>query len=589
MQALRTVNRYLYKYRLRFIAGILFILLSNLFGVWAPVYVREGIDLVLHNATLLRGVQDPFSRSVIESDFINGIIYFSLLIILFAFLRGVFLFFMRQTIIVMSRKIEFDQKAELYAHFQLLDPSFYKKYFTGDLMTRITEDISKVRMYYGPGLMYITNLVVLFLLALFQMLKVSPLLTLFTMFPLPIMLVCIFYINRKVEQKSHAIQSQLSELNSFAQEAYSGIRVIKSFALASAFNQRFNDACNSYRNKALSLVKLESIYFPVIALLVGLGMISTVYFGGIQVQAGILSPGVIVEFILYLNMVTWPFAAVGWVTALIQQGAVSQQRINELLSTKPSLASGTIEVKMFNSELVFNKVSFTYQHTGITALRSISFTIKKGSKTAIVGKTGSGKSTLALLCLRAFDAMEGQILLDGIDIKTLNTHSFRNLISYVPQDNFIFSDTIHNNITFGCKNEIHIDAESYAKASSLHDEVLEFQNGYDTIVGERGVTLSGGQKQRLSIARALAKDAPIIILDDALSAVDSITEEKLIHSICNQHKKTLLLITHRLSGLQSFDQIIVMDAGSIAEVGTHDELMQLNGIYADLYAHQPSM
>lgn len=551
----------------------------------APVYVRKGIDLVLQKALEYKAASSLIDKEVIKQDFISGVIYFSVIILLVALLRGGFLFFMRQTIIVMSRKIEFDQKEQLYRHYQSLDPAFFKKNFTGDLMTRITEDISKVRMYYGPGLMYSINLVVLFVLVVFQMVQVSPMLTLVTLFPLPVMLVCIYYINKKVEEKGQAIQAQLSALSSFTQEAYSGIRIIQSFALTKVFGSRFEQACIDYRQKALSLVRLEAIYYPVIAFLVGIGMISTVYFGGKQVLAGIISPGVIVEFILYLNMVTWPFAAVGWVTALIQQAAVSQQRINELLDTKPQLKSGNKQIHAFNDEIVFDRVTFRYEPTQNNVLQDISFSIKKGTKVAIVGKTGSGKSTLALLLVRAFDCAEGAILVDGTDIRAYDLAAYRRLISYVPQDNFIFSDSIYNNITFGSNEKTEVNL--YARMSELDKEVEQFHHGYDTIVGERGVTLSGGQKQRLSIARALAKESPILIFDDAVSAVDTVTEERLMGNITSAGDKTLILITHRLTGLHLFDQIIVIDGGKVAEIGTHDELLQLKGLYFDLYTHQP--
>ncbi len=588
MTALSSLNKYLFKYRYRLIAGVFFIVLSNLFGVLAPVFIRRGIDLVLSKANIVSSYQFSLIPGNLLDDFYSGIIYFSLLTILFAVLRGVFMFFMRQSIIVMSRYIEYDQKNELFKKYQTLDVLFFKRHFTGDLMTRLTEDISKVRMYYGPGLMYTINLLVLTVFVVYQMLRVSPTLTFYSMLPLPVMLLCIFYINRKVEQKSKAIQEQLSTLTTYVQEAYSGIRVIKAFVRQEIFSHEFNKSCEGYRRRTLSLVKLEAIYFPVIAFLVGISIVSTIYVGGLLVKQGVISPGVIVEFIIYINMVTWPFAAVGWVTALIQQAAVSQNRINEFLNADSQLKSGKNLVQRFDDSIEFDKVSFTYPATGIEALRNVSFTIKAGSKLAIVGKTGSGKSTLAMILARAFDPSKGTVKLDGKDIKDFESASYRHLIGLVPQDVFIFSESISNNISFGLSSSNHEQLFQYANAALLHQDVISFSEKYETRVGERGVTLSGGQKQRLAIARAIAKKPQLLILDDALSAVDAATEEQLMHNLIQEIQGTIVLITHRLSSIKHFDNIIVMDEGRIVESGTHIELMLNKALYFELASKQPS-
>lgn len=586
MQALRSVNKYLYKYRYRLVAGIFFIALSNVFGVLSPVFVRGGVDLVLKKAKLVSSYDFTMIPGAYVDDFYKGVLYFSFLTIFFAILRGVFMFFMRQSVIVMSRHIEYDQKNELYKKYQSLDVLFYKKHYTGDLMTRLTEDISRVRTYYGPGLMYTLNLLILTMLVVYQMIRVSPQLAAYSMIPLPVMLVCIFILNRKVERKSRAIQEQLSALNTYVQEAYSGIRVIKAFVRQQVFTREFEGACNNYRKRTLSLVKLEAVYFPVIALLVGISLISTIYFGGKLVESGALSPGVIVEFVIYINMITWPFASVGWVTALIQQANVSQQRINEFLYADPEMKSGNEIISSFKSEIVFDDVSFTYPVTQIEAVQKVSFKIMAGSKVAIVGKTGSGKSTLAMLLARAFDTTAGTVFIDGKDIRTLDSASFHKLIGYVPQDVFIFSDTIKNNIAFGLEQDDITDITSFAKAAMLDSDINGFKEKYETWVGERGVTLSGGQKQRLAIARALSKKPNILILDDALSAVDATTEERLMKNLTERIQGTIVLVTHRLSAIRDFNQILVMKDGAIIEQGKHEELMKRRGAYFELYSHR---
>lgn len=586
MKHLQSINKYLLTYRYRLLAGILFIVLSNFFGVLAPVFIRSGIDLVLHNAKLISAYDQTLIPPGILDNFYSGVLYFSMLTIILAFMRGVFLFFMRQTIIVMSRYIEYDQKNELFAKYQSLDVLFYKKNFTGDLMTRLTEDISKVRMYYGPGLMYTMNLLVLTMLVSYQMIRVSGTLAFWSMLPLPLMLICIFYINRKLESMSAAIQTKLSSLNTFVQESFSGIRVIKAFVRQTVFTKEFEQSCADYRKRSLALVKLEAIYFPVIAFLVGLSIVLTIYVGGQLVKAGQISPGVIVEFVIYINMIAWPFAAVGWVTALVQQAAVSQGRINEFLRMDSSLKNGHQAIQNFQKQIQLERVSFTYPETGIMALKNVSFNIASGSKVAIVGRTGSGKSTLAMLLTRAFDPDQGTITIDGIPINQLNMQDYRKLISLVPQDVFIFSDTIKSNILFGSERRDLEEATYFAKLAYLHHDVADFNEQYETLVGERGVTLSGGQKQRLAIARALARKPKIVILDDALSAVDTVTETQLMRNLYEVISGTVILITHRVSSIQDFDNIIVLEQGQVAEQGTHEQLMSNKAAYYNLVQDQ---
>jgi ATP-binding cassette subfamily B multidrug efflux pump len=586
MKALTSINKYFIKYKWRLLLGILFIFLTNYFAVLAPQIIRKAIDEVISKGSYLQSIQNEAIYLSEKNDFMYEIALLFLAVLVAALLRGFFLFCMRQTLIVMSRKIEYDQKNELYDHFQSLDTDFYKKNNTGDLLTRITEDVSKVRMYTGPGIMYTINLLAMSVLVLYHMIQVSPFLTLCSMFPLPIMLVIISIINKNIEKKSELIQKQLSELNITAQETYSGIRVIKAFVQENNFINRFKKDCDEYQKKSLDLVKFEAIYFPIIFVLVGLSTVMTILVGGTQVIEGTITIGVIAEFIIYINMVTWPFASVGWVSALIQRAAVSQQRIDELLNSQPKILSGNFE-KNISGDIEFRNVSYTYPNTGIEALKNISFQLKKGERMAIIGKTGSGKTTVGALLNRLLDVNSGVILIDNRNIKTYSTSSLRKQLGYVPQDVFLFSDSILNNIKFGLDNMNEEKVKEAVEYASFSNEVEQMPNKYETLIGERGITLSGGQKQRLSIARAIIKNPPIILFDDCLSAVDANTESIILNNL-NKYitGRTTIIITHRIFSLLEFDKIIVIDDGRIAEQGTHKELLEIKGLYSNIYELQ---
>jgi len=511
-------------------------------------------------------------------------------ILVLALLRGFFLFLMRQTIIVMSRHIEYDQKNEVYNHYQKLDTAFYKTHNTGDLMNRIAEDVSRVRMFTGPAIMYMANLVAVISLSLFFMLKRDVELTLYVLAPLPILAITIYFVNNIIHKKSERIQALLSDLTTNAQESYSGIRVIKSFVQEKAMLGFFKKNSEEYRKNAISLAKVEAIYFPSMTLMIGLSTLLTIMIGGLYYIYGQRNIGIdtIVEFVMYINMLTFPVSAIGLTASMTQRAAASQKRLNEFLQTKPTIQndshSSDIELK---GNINFESVDFIYPHTGIYALKNFNLRINKGEKIAIVGRTGSGKSTVAQLLLRMYDATKGKIEMEGKDIRNINLKSLRGQISYVPQDVFLFSDTVENNIRFGLNKSEKASVVKAAEQASVDKEIILFPEQYDTMIGERGVTLSGGQKQRISIARALVKDSSLIIFDDCLSAVDVKTEQEIIGSLYEYlHHKTAIIITHRIFSLFRFDKIVVLADGAIVEHGTHSELIDLNGYYAELYARQ---
>jgi len=520
------------------------------------------------------------------------ILFSGLILLSLAIISGFFMFLMRQTIIVMSRKIEYDQKNEIYQQYQKLDISFYKKHSTGDLMNRISEDVSRVRMYVGPALMYFINLAAVIGFSLYFMLLSDVHLTMVALFPLPLLAITIYYVNSIINKKSEKIQSLLSTLTSDAQESYSGIRVIKSFVQEKSMVDYFEKNSEKYRQNALSLAKTEAIYFPSMGLLIGLSTLITVMVGGIEVAKGTegVTIGKIAEFVLYIQMLTFPVSAIGWTASMTQRAAVSQKRINEFLLTQPLVkdAVDALDMKLMG-DIKFDQVNFTYELTNIHALKNINFSIKKGEKIAIVGKTGSGKSTLAQLLLRMYNINNGQIYYDDVAIEKIKIKDIRNQICYVPQEVFLFSDTISNNIKFGKDSAMQEEIINAAKAACIFDEIMLLPNGFETIIGERGVTLSGGQKQRISIARAMIQNEHIVIFDDCLSAVDSKTENQILENLNDfLQNTTAIIITHRIFTLLQFDRIIVLEDGQIAEIGTHDQLITQKGLYFELYCKQQS-
>lgn len=569
--------------------GIVFIACSNLFGVYAPQVVRHAVDMISSQISYYRF----YSGSGLDREFMKlfglSILFFGLLVVSLAILRGIFLFFMRQTIIVMSRLIEYDQKNEIFDHYQKLHLDFYKRNNTGDLMSRITEDVSRVRMYTGPAIMYTINLLVLFVMVIYTMVRVNLELTLFTVAPLPLLGYSIFYVNGMIQRKSEAIQQQLSFLTTVSQESFSGIRVIKSYVQEQFMSRYFDVECERYKTNNLALARVEAIYFPIIFLLVGLSTVLTIFIGGTQVIQGKITSGNIAEFVIYINMLTWPIASVGWVMALVQRAAASQKRIDEFLRIAPEITSPTTTETTIAGHVEFRQVSFTYPVTGIRALKEVSFSVQKGQRIAIIGRTGSGKSTLGQLLVRLYDPDSGSILLDGRELRSLNLHALRRQIGYVSQDVFLFSDSVINNIGFGLETDA-IDREKVTTAAinaAVHADILQLPEQYETVVGERGVTLSGGQKQRISIARALVKDPGIVVFDDCLSAVDAQTERNILGYLDKYlNNRTTIIITHRIFTLFNFDKIIVLEDGVIAEEGNHASLMKRKGAYFELFEKQ---
>ena len=601
MKHLSALRKYFWKYRTRLGMGVGFVFLSNYFNVLSPQVTGFVIDFVQRKLQLpgYRPKQGHADYDGLVQAFINRmepigsvgrvVALTGITILALALLRGFFLFLMRQTIIVMSRYIEYDQKNDIYQHYQRLDTAFYKTHSTGDLMNRIAEDVSRVRMFTGPAIMYLVNLVAVISLSVFFMLRRDPVLTLYVLAPLPILAITIYLVNNTINRKSELIQQSLSDLTTNAQESYSGIRVIKSFVQEKAMLGFFARNSETYRRNAIGLAKVEAIYFPSITLLIGISTLLTIMIGGLYYIYGGHNIGIdtLVEFVMYINMLTFPVSAIGLTASMIQRAAASQKRINEFLQTKPAVENPPSPVKRdIEGTIVFRDVNFTYPHTGIQALRNFSLEIPKGSRVAIIGKTGSGKSTIAQLLLRMYDIDEGLLTIDGIPVSQLDLASLRRQVSYVPQDVFLFSDTVENNIAFG-QDAGATDVPAAARMAAVDGEIAGFARQYQTMIGERGVTLSGGQKQRISIARALSRDASVIVLDDCLSAVDARTEQAILRNLDQRLQgKTALLITHRVFSLMEFDKIVVLDNGKLAEEGSHEELMRLNGIYAALYRKQ---
>jgi ATP-binding cassette, subfamily B, multidrug efflux pump len=587
VKALAYLNKYLFKYKWYLILGTIFTITSNLFGIIPAQIVRHALDLVKETLDVYFLYKGTARQAEVYDAFTHSLLVFGLLILAMALLKGIFLFLVRQTLIVMSRHIEYDLKNEIYEHYQTLPLSFYRRHNTGDLMARISEDVSKVRMYLGPSIMYGLNLITLFVMVISYMVSVSPKLTMYVLLPLPVLSVSIFFVSNIVNKRSEEIQRNLSNLSTLAQEAFSGIRVLKAFVQEKASTQKFAQQSEQYRAKSLVLTRVEALFGPLIFLLVGLSNVLCVYVGGKEVIAGNLTPGNIAEFLIYVNMLTWPVTALGWTTSQTQRAAASQERINEFLREKTEIIS-TQNIKAdIEGGISFRNVRFEYPDSGIVALKGFSFEVKPGETVAILGSTGSGKSTIANLLTRMYDASSGEVLIDGRPIADYHVQTLRRQMGYVPQDVFLFSETVRENVKFGLHEMPEERIVQATKDADLYENIMDFPEQFETRVGERGVTLSGGQKQRLSIARAIVREPKILILDDCLSAVDTKTENVILNNLKGiMANRTSVVISHRVSSAKLADRIIVLDDGHIVEQGTHEDLMAANGTYRELYEKQ---
>lgn len=581
MKSLSYLNKYLFKYKWRLILGVVFIVISNYFQIKMPQIAGNAVD--------------SYKDSVTQTNDFESILWLSLqiggLYVLMSIAKGVFLFLTRQTIIIMSRYIEYDLKNEIYQHYQRLNLRFYKNNNTGDLMNRISEDVSQVRQYLGPGLMYTINLAVLSTMIIYAMIQINLTLTLLVLVPLPIMSVLIYFVSSKMNQLSKVVQEEQSAMSTLVQETFSGIRVIKAYLREREMQHKFNDSADEYKRRYMRLVNVNALFMPTIVFLIGLSNLITIYYGGILVYRGEITTGNILEFVMFVNILTWPFASVGWVTSINQRAAASQERINEFLNTKPEITNPTEQALGMVEELVFDHVSFKYAADSKPVIDDVSFSVQKGQTLGIVGRTGSGKTTLLHLIMRQLDPTAGSIRVNKQDLRTINLDEYRAQSGVVPQDVFLFSDTIGNNISFGV-NDREVSEEELievAKKAHVYHNIQGFKDGFNTLLGERGVNLSGGQKQRVSIARALIKKPQLLLLDDCLSAVDTETEDFILQSIHGITKDLInIIVSHRISSLRYADKIIVLDNGRVVEEGSHDELLQRNGMYAEMYTKQLS-
>ena len=580
MKELKHLNKYFYKYRLNLILGVIIVIIARILLLFTPGLIRNSINVIdEYRKNII------IDQSIVEYELIQNIF----LILLAAVLSGFFTFLTRQTIINVSRFVEFDLKNEIYNQYQNLSINFYKKNKTGDLMNRISEDVSRVRMYIGPAVMYSINTVTLLIIVIFYMYRQSPELTFYTICPLPILSVTIYKLSKLINQRSTIVQESLSKLSSFSQEIFTGIQIVKSYAIEDKTSNSFDDLSSENKLNQIKLAKVQALFFPLMILLIGLSNLIVIYVGGKQYLDGTISSiGIIAEFIIYVNMLTWPVASLGWISSIIQQAEASQKRINEFLKEKSDIKNyKTNDTSEIKGEIIFNNVNYKYVETGIIAANEISFKIKPIDTLGITGSTGSGKSTLMNFICRLYDIDSGEILIDKTPIKEINLKSLRSQIGYVPQDTFLFSDTIMNNVKFGMKNATDDDVVAACKTAKIHKEILSFKKGYKTILGERGINLSGGQKQRISIARALIKQPKILILDDCLSAMDTETEKSILKSL-NRHTKdiTTIIVSHRISSIKNTNNIIVLENGRIIQEGNHDQLINQKGYYKQLYNKQ---
>ncbi|WP_322550090.1 ABC transporter ATP-binding protein [Flavobacterium psychraquaticum] len=583
MKELQYLNKYFIKYKYRFLLGLFITIIAQVFSLFTPELIGNSIKVIEEFVK-----SSSKDISLLKATLLKNIFY----ILATTIIAGFFTFLMRQTLIVMSRYVEFDLKNEIFNHYQNLSQDFYKRNRTGDLMNRISEDVGKVRMYVGPAVMYSLNTFMRFTIVVIYMYNISPKLTLYSLLPLPLLSYSIFKISSEIHKRSSAFQKNLSNLFSITQEIFSGIRVIKAYAIEDKKEKEFLDLTSESKKKAMDLAKMNSLFGPLMILLIGLSNLVVVFVGGSMYMNNdpeISSIGVIAQFILYINMLTWPVASLGWVSSLVQEAEASQERINEFLKEEPKIKNTAVGNSIIEGNIAFKNVSFIYEDTQIKALNNISFEIKKGKTLAIFGKTGSGKSTILTLISRLYDTTDGEITIDNKDITSLNLYDLRNQISVVPQDSFLFSDSIKNNIKFGNENATDEQVIAAAKKAVVHENIITFKEKYETVLGERGITLSGGQKQRVSIARALIKNAPILLLDDCLSAVDTETEETILNNLLAYCKdKTTIIVSHRVSSAKNADHILILEEGEIIEQGTHSQLLEQNGYYKELYLKQLS-